>query len=69
MANFSGSLISATFNRLLQLDGNLQDGTGSIVTELPISSSFALTSTSASHALQSDNAITASYAISASHER
>ena len=68
MANFSGSLISATFNRLLQLDGNLQDGTGSIVTELPISSSFALTSTSASHALQSDNAITASYAISASHE-
>lgn len=68
MANFSGSLISATFNRLLQLDGNLQDGTGSIITELPISSSFALTSTSASHALQSDNAITASYAISASHE-
>ena len=68
MANFSGSLISATFNRLLQLDGNLQDGTGSIVTELPISSSFALTSTSASHALQADNAISASYAISASHE-
>ena len=68
MANFSGSLISATFNRLLQLDGNLQDGTGSIVTELPISSSFSLTSTSASHALQADNAITASYAISASHE-
>ena len=68
MANFSGSLISATFNRLLQLDGNLQDGTGSIVTELPISSSFSLTTTSASHALQADNATTASYAISASHE-
>ena len=68
MANFSGSLISATFNRLLQLDGNLQDGTGSIVTELPISSSFSLTTTSASHALQADNAISASYAISASHE-
>ena len=68
MANFSGSLISATFNRLLQIDGTLQDGTGSIITELAISTSFASTSTSASHALQADNAISASYAISASHE-
>ena len=49
MANFSGSLISATFNRVVQLDGTLQDGTGSLITSLDITSSHALNAESASY--------------------
>lgn len=49
MANFSGSLISATFNRVVQLDGTLQDGTGSLITSLDITSSHALNADSASY--------------------
>lgn len=53
MANFSGSFISDTYQRVLQLDTTLQDGTGSLIQTLPVTAS---------------NAITASYAISSSHE-
>lgn len=53
MANFSGSFISDTYQRVLQLDTTLQDGTGSLIQNLPVTAS---------------NAITASYAISSSHE-
>ena len=49
MANFSGSLISATFNRVVQLDGTLQDGTGSLITSLDITSSRAINADSASY--------------------
>ena len=49
MANFSGSLISSTFNRVVQLDGTLQDGTGSLITSLDITSSHALNAESASY--------------------
>tara|TARA_R100000734_G_C3310580_1_gene101354 strand:+ start:667 stop:1359 length:693 start_codon:yes stop_codon:yes gene_type:complete len=53
MANFSGSFISNTYHRVLQLDTTLQDGTGSLIQSLPVTAS---------------NAISASYAISSSHE-
>jgi hypothetical protein len=53
MANFSGSFISDTYQRVIQLDTTLQDGTGSLIQSLPVTAS---------------NAISASYAISSSHE-
>ena len=53
MANFSGSFISNTYQRVLQLDTTLQDGTGSLLQDLPVTAS---------------HAISASYAVSASVE-
>ena len=71
MANFSGSFISDTYQRVLQLDTTLQDGTGSLLQNLPITASHAISSSYAVSAsveiikeISSSNADTASLALS-----
>lgn len=71
MANFSGSFISDTYQRVLQLDTTLQDGTGSLLQNLPITASHAISSSYAISAsveiikeISSSNADTASLALS-----
>ena len=68
MANFSGSFISDTYQRVLQLDTTLQDGTGSLLQDLPITASHAISASYAVSAsveilkeISSSNADTASY--------
>ena len=71
MANFSGSFISDTYQRVLQLDTTLQDGTGSLLQNLPITASHAISASYAVSAsveiikeISSSNADTASLALS-----
>ena len=71
--NLTTQFISSSFKGLLQVSGSDQvtDGTGSLITNLNIqastavSSSFATTATSASHALNANNSISSSYSVSA----
>ena len=71
MANFSGSFISDTYQRVLQLDTTLQDGTGSLLQDLPVTASHAISASYAISAsveilkeISSSNADTASLALS-----
>ena len=71
MANFSGSFISNTYQRVLQLDTTLQDGTGSLLQDLPVTASHAISASYAVSAsveivkeVSSSNADTASLALS-----
>lgn len=71
MANFSGSFISDTYQRVLQLDTTLQDGTGSLLQDLPVTASHAISASYAVSAsveivkeVSSSNADTASLALS-----
>jgi uncharacterized protein (DUF1778 family) len=71
MANFSGSFIADTYQRVIQLDTTLQDGTGSLLQDLPVTASHAISASYAVSAsveilkeISSSNADTASLALS-----
>jgi len=76
--NLTNLLIDQTFQQLTQISGSvLTDGTGSLITNLDISASFATeadnantsdfanTSISSSHALNADNSISSSHSVTA----
>ena len=66
MSNFTGQKIKDTYQALLQISGSdvLADGTGSVVTNLDISASYA---SNAGNAATADLATAATTAVSASH--
>jgi hypothetical protein len=75
--NLTGQQINLTYQQLVQISGSIPtDGTGSVITNLNVSASYASTSgfagtagfaTSASHAINANTSISASFAQTASY--